>query len=466
MLFQKQVVLVALLVGNSAAFVAHSRVPSAFVSTPSKSSSAPHSSGCTCAACAVPRTVLSGSNSPECGGLISAGRQQPTHRAGCICPACTVGVSQPRANICIDSRSSSRTAGWFCTFSASLSRYQLTRLFAESDDSASIPETETTNEVDATAAPTTVEGEVVPTEVVALDGIESAEEAHNSDRPARKTLRKKSPGVGGSGASRGGGKPISEFNVGDTVKAKVKAITSYGAFLDIGSTTDGLLHISQLSVDFVSDVNTVLEMGQEVDVRIINIDAAKGQVALSLLTEEEGESAKQAANRSREARDSRPQRGGGGGGGGSGSNRRDDSAILKQLVEKGWNPEQFVEGTVVSIVDFGAFVRVDSSQLAEGLTGEFDGLVHISALTAGRASSVANEVKVDEKVKVRVKAIADRKVSLTMVSAEDEAAKMEAMGGSGQPQGDGAKDWKESLEKLKTVMPEFKNRPLVLDLRK
>ena len=306
-------------------------------------------------------------------------------------------------------------------------RRQTTRLFADV--------------VEETPAETEEE---VPSEVEALDGIESSEEAHNADRPARKSLRKKGPR----------GKPISEFNVGDTVKAKVKAIASYGAFLDIGATTDGLLHISQLSVDYVSDVSSVLEAGQEVDVRIIKIDANKGQVALSLLTEEQEESAKEAANRSRESRD-RPQRS---------SNRRDDSAVLAQLAEKGWNSEQFVEGTVVSTVDFGAFVRIEASQLQEDVTGEFDGLVHISALTAGRASSVESVVSVDDKVQVRVKAIADRKVSLTMVSPEEEAAKMEAMGAVAASEG--AKDWKESLEKIRNSMPAFKNGPVVVDTRK
>eukprot|EP00523_Entomoneis_sp_CCMP467_P016167 CAMPEP_0168782494 /NCGR_PEP_ID=MMETSP0725-20121227/9193_1 /TAXON_ID=265536 /ORGANISM="Amphiprora sp., Strain CCMP467" /LENGTH=362 /DNA_ID=CAMNT_0008832429 /DNA_START=25 /DNA_END=1113 /DNA_ORIENTATION=+ len=284
----------------------------------------------------------------------------------------------------------------------------------------------------------------VPAEVEALDGIESSDEAHNAERPARKSLKKKGPR----------GKPLSEYSTGDTVSAKVKTITSYGAFLDIGASTDGLLHISQLCADFVSDVNEVLKVGQEVDVRIINIDENKGQVALTLLSEDEEEAAKEAQNSSRKQRD-RPGRGG---------NRRDDGAVLASLVEKGWNSEQFVEGQVVSTVEFGAFVRVDAGQLAEGVEGQFDGLVHISALTAGRADAVTNFVNVDDKVQVRVKAINDRKVSLTMVSPEDEAARKEAMGGSVEVQG--AKDWKESLQKMKADMPEFKNRPVVVDLRK
>jgi elongation factor Ts len=286
--------------------------------------------------------------------------------------------------------------------------------------------------------------EPVPEEVEALDGVETSEEAHNVERPARKALKKKGPR----------GKPLSEFNVGDSVKAKVKSITTYGAFMDIGASTDGLLHISQLSVDFVSDVNEVLKVGEEIDVRITGIDEGKNQVALSLLTEKEEATAKEASQASRAKRD-RPQR----------QERRDDSAAIKALKEKGWSPEQFIEGTVVSTVDFGAFVRFDVSQLNSEVEGQVDGLVHISALSAGRADSVKSFVKVDDKVQVRLKAIGDRnKISLTMVSVEDEKAKMEAMGGAPEPMGN--TEWRDAVKKLKEQMPEFKNGPVVVDMRK
>lgn len=287
------------------------------------------------------------------------------------------------------------------------------------------------------------EAEAVPEEVEALDGVESDEEAHNVERPARKALKKKGPR----------GKPLSEFSVGDTVKAKVKTITNYGAFLDIGASTDGLLHISQLSTTFVSNVNDILEAGQEVDVRIMSIDESKNQVALSLLTEAEEESAKAAAQASRNQRQ-RPQR----------QERRDDSAVISALKEKGWSPEQFIEGTVVSTVDFGAFVRFDVSQLNSEVEGEVDGLVHISALSAGRADSVTSLVNVDDKVQIRLKAIGDRnKVSLTMVSVEDEKAKMDAMGNAPEPMGNA--EWRDAVKSLQKQMPEFKNGPVVVDMR-
>jgi general stress protein 13 len=278
-----------------------------------------------------------------------------------------------------------------------------------------------------------------------LDGIADEDEAHNAERPARSSLKKKTKG----------GKPLSEFSVGSTVSAKVKTITAYGAFLDIASTTDGLLHISNLSAGFVSDVKEFLKEGQELDVRITNIDEKKNQVGLTLLTEEEENEAAQPRQRQ--------QRGGGGGG------RRDDSKVVAGLGQKGWDPSQFVEGEVVSTVDFGAFVRVDASKLNSEVEGELDGLVHISALSVGRADSVAAIVSVGQKVQVRCKAIDGKKVSLTMLSVEDEEAAAErraSMGGDVGGRGEGAKDWKESLEKMQTDMPSFTNTPLVVDLRK
>jgi predicted RNA-binding protein with RPS1 domain len=298
----------------------------------------------------------------------------------------------------------------------------------------------------------------IPPEVEALDGINSDEEQHNAERPARKSIKKKGPK----------GKPLSELKVGDVIRAKAKTIASYGAFMDIGAESDGLLHISQLSVDFVKDVNDVLKVGEEYDVRITKIDAEKKQVALTLLSEAQEEEAAAAAaaaanerQAKREQRTKQQQQT---------TARRDDSAIVDELQSKGWDPTKFVDGTVVSIVDFGAFVRIDCSQLNPDIQGSMDGLVHISALAKGRVDSVQSIVKIDDQVKVRVKSIDNRKVSLTMVSAEDEASIKEAratsVSSASSGSSEGAKDWKESLKKMQEDLPEFKNRPLIVDNRK
>ncbi|CAB9509934.1 30S Ribosomal protein S1 [Seminavis robusta] len=290
--------------------------------------------------------------------------------------------------------------------------------------------------------------EEVPPEVDAMDGIESSEEAHNADRPARASIAKKKPAAG---------KPISELEIGSMVTGRVKTITNYGAFMDIGAASDGLLHISNLSAEFVANVGDVIEAGKEYQVRIITIDEAKNQVALSLLTAEEEEASKNARPPQRQQQNQ--SRGGG---------RRDDSAVAAALNEKGFDSGKFVEGTVASTVDFGAFVRFDASQLNSEVEGEMDGLVHISALTPGRADSVTAICNTGDKVQIRCKSIEGRKVSLSMISVEDEKAANERRrsGGGGPPVFEGAKDWKESLEKISETLPEFSNGPLVVDMRK
>jgi predicted RNA-binding protein with RPS1 domain len=298
------------------------------------------------------------------------------------------------------------------------------------------------------------ENTILPEEIAAMDGVLDDEEAHNVDRPARKSLKKKTMK----------GKPLAELNVGDTMTGKVKTITTYGAFLDVGAACDGLLHISQLAADFVSDVNEVLKIGQEVDVRIINIDQDKGQVALSMLTEAQEQKAKDAVSA---PRGSSNRGGGGGSGGGAAAGRRDDSAILSKLSSKGWDQELFVEGTVVSTVDFGAFVRVDASLLNSECEGELDGLVHISSLATGRVNSVTSVVNTNDKVQVRVKSIEKGKVSLSMLSAADEAGKQDARGGGSgsEPEFEGNKQWKEALATFQTDKPRFKNKPVVVNKR-
>jgi elongation factor Ts len=279
----------------------------------------------------------------------------------------------------------------------------------------------------------------VPVEVEAMDGVASNDEAHNLERPARESLKK----------HKKEGKALSEFSVGDSVTAKVKTITTYGAFMDFGAATDGLLHISRLSNEYVKDVNEVLKPGQELEVRIVGIDAGKNQVALSLLTEEQEES----ASEQRPKRQDRRQQGGG---------RRDDSAVLAALEEKGWDPDAFVEGTVASTVAFGAFVRVDASKLNSDVEGELDGLVHISALAPRRVEVVTSVCNVGDKVQVRCKGIQGGKVSLSMIAKEDERQPR----GGREPVFEGAKDWRESCTKIAEEQPKFTNGPVVVDMRK
>lgn len=299
----------------------------------------------------------------------------------------------------------------------------------------------------------------VPAEVAALDGVATDEEAHNAERPARDSGIKKHKKGGSKGT------PIADLEVGTFVDGTVKTITAYGAFVDIGASTDALLHVSRLSNEFVSNVEDVVKAGDAVNVRIVQVDAGKNQIAVSMLSEEDEAANKTARGGGR--RKDRPQR--------SGGDRAAQAATINTLAEGGFDDSKMVEGEVVSALDFGAFVRFDVSQLSETATGELDGLVHISALAPKRVESVTSIVNVGDKVQIRVRQLDTEgmKVSLSMITKEEEAASRPQRGGNRRRGRSmfsedemGAKDWKESLEKFREENHSFTNEFVVVDKRK
>lgn len=320
------------------------------------------------------------------------------------------------------------------------------------------------------------EVEDVPEEVVALDGIASEEEAHNVERPARGSgIHKHKDGEKSNRIE------LKDLEVGSEVDAKVKTITSYGAFLDIGAKSDAMVHVSRLSDDFVANVEDVVKQGEEIKVRIISVDLDKNQIAVTMRSPEAeakaAEGGGRPAGKPAGKRRERPQR--------SGADQAAQAATINALAEKGVDDEKFVDGEVVSSLDFGAFVRFDTAQLGEGLTGELDGLVHISALAEGRTNSVADVVSIGDKVKVRVRSVDSDagRVSLSMITKDQEPAPRKQGGGGGGGRGGGgggeggnfsavenswkdtgAADWKEQMEAVE--QPSFTNTAVVQDRRK
>lgn len=352
-----------------------------------------------------------------------------THRHGCSCPSCAGACN------CLACQSTKAHPASCRCFGCGMTALQMS-----------------TEAVDTT--------DDVPPEVEAMDGIASDEEAHNVDRPARGSgITKKSKKAAPKGT------PIGELEVGSMVTGKVKAIMAYGAFVDIGASTDALLHVSRLSDDFVSNVGDIVKEGEEVEVRIVSIDEEKGQVAISMRSEEaDNKEAERRSGGGRKQQRARPS-------------RSDDRKALQALSESGYDVNKFVEGEVVSTLAFGAFVKVDVSQLGEDLEGTIEGLVHISSLTVGRVESVDSVVKTGDKVQVRVKMIDAEggKASLSMIAEADEQQTQRPQKGErGQrPKKQrwssdemGADDWKESMDKFNEEQPTFKNMPIIVDKRK
>ena len=166
--------------------------------------------------------------------------------------------------------------------------------------------------------------------------------------------------------------------VGDVVTGKVARITSFGAFIDLGGV-DGLVHLTELSHERNVSPKSVVTVGEEVEVKILDLNEEEGRVSLSLKATTPG-----------------PWDG------------------VEQKLAKG----DVVEGTVKRLTDFGAFVEV--------LPG-IDGLVHVSQISHKRIENPKEALKVGQEVKVKVLEVnADaERVSLSIKALEERPAQEE-----------------------------------------
>ncbi|MCK5844282.1 MAG: 30S ribosomal protein S1, partial [Victivallales bacterium] len=72
------------------------------------------------------------------------------------------------------------------------------------------------------------------------------------------------------------------YKIGDKVTGHIAKITAFGAFVELSHKIDGLIHISQISKDRVERVKDVLKLNDEVEARVIKIDAAERRIGLSV----------------------------------------------------------------------------------------------------------------------------------------------------------------------------------------
>ncbi len=136
---------------------------------------------------------------------------------------------------------------------------------------------------------------------------------------------------------------LDSVEVGQVVKGEVKNIADFGAFIDLGGI-DGLLHITDMSWGRISHPSEMLAIGDEVDVKILDIDAVKDKVSLG----------------------------------------------LKQKTENPWTSveEKYpigskIKGQVVNIMSYGAFVKLETG---------IEGLVHISEMSWTRRINHPSDV--------------------------------------------------------------------------
>ncbi|GLC90516.1 S1 domain-containing post-transcriptional regulator GSP13 [Lysinibacillus piscis] len=73
-----------------------------------------------------------------------------------------------------------------------------------------------------------------------------------------------------------------KYEVGDVLTGKVTGVQPYGAFVALDEQTQGLVHISEITYGFVSNVSEFLTVGQDVDVKILEIDETTEKISLSI----------------------------------------------------------------------------------------------------------------------------------------------------------------------------------------
>ncbi|WP_457746209.1 30S ribosomal protein S1 [Sulfurimonas sp.] len=157
-----------------------------------------------------------------------------------------------------------------------------------------------------------------------------------------------------------------ELDEGDTITVTVSNIENYGVFVDLGNDIEGFLHISEITWNKnVKNPNDYLEVGQEIDVEVIEINPTTHKLRVSL--------------------------------------KRLLPKPFDEFLKK-YNEGDIVTGTVTSLTDFGAFVRIDG----------VEGLLHNQDISWDKNTKARDVLKSGDEVEVKIAKInaEDQKISL------------------------------------------------------
>lgn len=72
------------------------------------------------------------------------------------------------------------------------------------------------------------------------------------------------------------------LKIGDIILGQVTGIQNYGVFVQLNDTTQGLIHISECKHGYIQNIDEFIKVGQEIKVKIIDIDEYTGKISLSL----------------------------------------------------------------------------------------------------------------------------------------------------------------------------------------
>jgi small subunit ribosomal protein S1 len=146
---------------------------------------------------------------------------------------------------------------------------------------------------------------------------------------------------------------IEELEEGKVYTGRVTSLANFGAFININGA-DGLVHLSELSWDHIDHPREVLEVGQEIKVKVINVDKDKKRIGLSV--------------------------------------RALQADPWRSRVEK-YSVGQLVEGVITRLTKFGAFARLE---------GDIEGLIHISEIAEHRIEHPKEVLKEGDVKSLRV----------------------------------------------------------------
>src|SRR2546421_613802 len=165
---------------------------------------------------------------------------------------------------------------------------------------------------------------------------------------------------------------LDKLQPGDVVEGQISNIVDFGAFVDLDGM-DGLIHISELSWSHVNHPSEVLDIGQTVQVKVLDIDRDRQRISLGL--------------------------------------KQTQSDPWQQVIEN-YHENDVVEGRVTKVVTFGAFVEI--------LPG-VEGLVHISELAQHHVENPREVVSQGQPVNVKIIEVDGerRRLSLSLKRVED-----------------------------------------------
>jgi small subunit ribosomal protein S1 len=179
---------------------------------------------------------------------------------------------------------------------------------------------------------------------------------------------------------------LDALNPGDVVEGVISNIVDFGAFVDLDGM-DGLIHISELSWSHVNHPSEVLDIGQKVEVKVLDIDRDRQRISLGL---------------------------------------KQTQADPWQQVLESYNEGDVVSGKVTKVVTFGAFVEI--------LPG-VEGLVHISELAQHHVENPREVVSQGDTVNVRILEVdaERRRLSLSLKRVDEGMPLQPAAGDEAAP---------------------------------